>query len=172
MKLTDDQIKALESQYQKDKATAAPPPARDRITVVESVYHHVHDHQVTEYGSKFSEELESAGKPALQVRCDVGESWQMLIDIATSQPANCSQLLVKSLAGRYTTVYPTADERAIEEAKVLEVCCFDSPDLAGIKPQWLIYPRKSMRGQPSDVRQLMIRCRKGAASYLVTLIPE
>jgi len=139
-------------------------PTQDRITVIGTVYHQPYgaDAQAIEY--RFSRLLDTS-EQLYERRLVATEEWK---------PIDCgwidqsSLIVIKNIEGKFLQKNPTEEERKEAEAKVLEVSFADtlSSDV------WLIRPGEAFSGSPSNVKRLCIRCRKGAAKYILYLLPS
>lgn len=138
------------------------PPAR--LTVVEQVVHQV----PTDPGgpavatSRFSRPLKTL-EQTYKRRMTVGETPTPL-DCGWLRDS-CGMLVVENAEGRFAQVYPTDEERAAVDARVVEV-------QFGAEAAILISPGESCRFQPIDPTRIALRCRSGRAVVQVTLVPS
>lgn len=135
---------------------------KDRLTVVEQVYHQPADEQPDGFESKFSCELHDR-EQVYQRRTRVGEE-RKPVDLGWLN--RVSMLVISNETGKNLQVQPSKEEKKEMDEKVLEVS-FD-----GCEHGWLILPGHTMRAKPSDISSLRIRCLKGATKYSVVAIPE
>jgi hypothetical protein len=145
---------------------------RDRITVVEQVYHRPADGgEPTVAETRFSRELASQEQP-FERRAKVGEDWQPL---EHGWLESAGMLLISNEEGRHLQVNPTDEERLSISRRVLELI-YAMEDDELLVPQssctWLIPPGESMRAYPSDVSRLCVRCQSGVARFTLRLYPR
>ena len=153
-------------------AIAKVPDIKDRLTVVESVYHQPFGESPVEIPSRFSRNLKTR-EQVYSRRLTATEDWQSL---ECGWLGNAvGMLVISNDEGKNQQANPTDEERKALAAKVLELCHSDasrtmhSPARRG---EWLIPPGESMRGCPVAAQQLLIRCQSGAAKFTLHLIPE
>ena len=135
--------------------------AKSRLTVVETVYHQNPKEQPTCVDSRHTQVIEG-DEQVWQRRCKVGEEWTP-IDQGWIEACSCFH--VRNDEGRFL-INPTDAEREEVAARVLEIA------FAGqVQHAWLVRPGMTFRGEPSEARSLLIRCRSGEARYTVTFFP-
>lgn len=152
---------------------------RDRLTVVEKVYHQQVGEQPIQIERSFERKLATqdsayTGKP----RRLVSSNWEP-IDIGwLSQGAGSFYLTNEE--GKGLQRKPTPEEEAAIADRVIEVCFTDSDGVptgtdADGKPtgmSFLVPPGEAFRGTPSDVSRLRIRCRSEQAKYSIWVFPR
>jgi hypothetical protein len=137
-------------------------PVKSRLGVVEHVYHQSSNDQPMQVEGRFSRPLLSNEQPfrrkltATQERKRLETAW---IDDA-------GMLCLANEEGKCEQVVPTPEQRALNAAKVVELSYGDSDD------KWLILPGETFRGQPSNVKNLFVRCQCGTAECWVTIFPK
>lgn len=136
---------------------------KDRLTVVETVYHRPFGQDPTAVETGFTRELKTAEQVYTR-RLTATEDWQSL-DCGWLE--SCSSLSIENLAGKNLQVVPSEEERAEIAKQVIEIC-----PLGWDGFPWLVYPGESMRACPSMVTALRIRCLSGKAKFIVSLVPE
>jgi hypothetical protein len=137
-------------------------PARDTITVVQTVYHQPAGEEPTAVTLQYVRPLETSEQPYVR-KIKVGESWQPLDLGWIEQPG---MILLVNDEGKFTQTIPTPEERAEAEAKVVEV---------GLgSPPWLIPPQGSFLGMSSGIgrRLVNLRCQKGTARVTIHVYPR
>lgn len=137
-------------------------PISDRITVVDTVVHYRKDIGPTAYDTRFSREL-TTREQAYDREISVGEEWQPVS--FGWNAANCGMLILKNVGNRKPYIRSTVEERAEWAEKVIEVT-------SDINPQWEIRIGESMRGVPIGPGAILVRCRKGQTTLVVTVIPN
>lgn len=136
---------------------------KDRLTVVETVYHRPSGEDATSVESRFSRELRTINQVYLR-RCRATEEWQ---NLDCGWLSSCSMLCIRNRAGTNLQVIPSDEERKETARKILEVSYCSSP-----RDVWLVYPGESMRASPAQVKELRVRCQSGAVQFDLCLIPE
>lgn len=148
---------------------------KDRLVVVESVYHQPVGKEAKLIASRFSRELSSDEQP-YQRELKASERWEPLdngwIDKA-------GMLVIRNNEGQFLQTQPTEEERQEVAERVLEICCEDRDALSvdndfpiSLFPQWWILPGESMRACPADLGSIYIRCRSGTAQFTLDLLPR
>ena len=146
-------------------ATALPfGKPKDRLIVVESIYHQPASGDPTSFDSRFGVELASQEQP-YERTTTVGEEWTQLS--LGSWITECRMLVLRNEEGNDLRVTPSPEMKAALEAKVLELSDANGPSSV----TWLIAPGTSMRGRPSDLSSLRIRSASGTIKFTVCLYP-
>jgi hypothetical protein len=148
-----------------DKSPVISVPNRDRLTVVETVYHQAAEgfpSVALGDATRFSRELDSDEQPYERHRV-AGEKWEPLdcgwIDAA-------GMLIIRNDEGHFA-VNPTPEQKAeVFNKRVIELS-FDGQNSAVQVP-----PTETCRFYPTDIKQIYLRCREGKARYSIYLIPE
>lgn len=143
----------------------AVPVQRTRVTVQERVYHQNVGEQPTLVEHQFERTLRSDDQP-YQHKTKITEEWRPLGD---SWIERASMVLIKNTEGRFVTVNPTPQEKAVADRKVVEVGLVVGD---AVIPIMLVLPNECARFTPIDFRAVRVRCRHGMASCVVSLMPE
>lgn len=131
---------------------------KDRISVVEAIYHQSPDEQPMSVESRFEIELASSGEqPYIRTRQKVGGNWSL---VETGWAHNPVMIVIKNEEGRYT-VNPTDEERQNVESRVLHVGIGDEVHMLTIGP------RESLRLPIAGGSKVYIRCANYEARYTV-----
>jgi hypothetical protein len=141
----------------------APSPAlRDRLLVVESIFHQSpgEDPYVTEH--RFARSLQTKEQPFTR-KTTAGENWKSL-DCGWIERAG--MLFIINEEGKFRQTNPTEEELREAAKKIIEVSFTTNTDV------WLILPGESMRAYPSNIRNLLVRCRSGTARITAHIFPE
>lgn len=146
-----------------EKQELKPPrPVVDRLTVVDTIYHHRARRNPTSFDVRFTRNLSGSEQPYVREQ-HLTEEWQPL-DCGWIE--GCAMLSIKNLAGQYLVRNPTPEAKAELEQQVVEV----SMGVDGAS--WLVHPGESMRGCPIACKSLYVRCRKGECDITVMLVPS
>lgn len=145
----------------------APPITRDRLVVVESVYHLPLGRPPTMVDVRFSRFL-STEEQARVKKCKATTEWTPF-DLAWLSV--CSMLVVENLEGKFTQKIPTPLEREEAHKKVLEIGVTVGGE-GVVEPCFLVRPGESFRASPKSLSSLRIRSAYGEASFQLTLIPS
>lgn len=130
---------------------------KDRLTIVETVYHRQYGEEATSVESRFTRELETQEQPYTR-RLKVEEDWRSL-DVGWI--AQVGMLIIENTEGKFLHRNPTEAEKAETLKKILEI------KHEGSEGCWLILPGESMRACPSDASSLRIRCQLGIARFTI-----
>ena len=137
----------------------------DRLTVIEKCYHQVYGESAKALPkSTYTRFLEGSEQETYQRTYKVGEEWTSL---DTGWIENASMVILKNLEGTKWTTVPSEEELEEVAKKVVRV----SYKVSGDK-HWIIEPGESMRGTPSHVQDLVLRCEKGEARITICLVPK
>ena len=140
------------------------PDIKDRVTVVETVYHRPFNAEATSVESRFTRDLES-NEQVYRRHLLVTEEWKPL-DCGWLKDAGVGMLVLHNEEGRNLQTRPFQEEKEAISQRVVELA-YGPEDHQG----WLILPGESMRACPSNAKGLFVRCRKGTAQIIVNLIP-
>ena len=151
-----------------ESGEGAEPLSTNRLTVVENVYFQEYDGQPSGITSRFGQSLESE-EQAYNRKIRIGSGWQSL-DCGWVEDA--AQLVISNEEGKHLQAYPTEEEQAAIAAKVIEVSFECLPPGHSPPCMWEILPGQTMRGRPSNVKQILVRCRSGVARAIVFAIPR
>lgn len=135
---------------------------KDRITVVQHIYHQSTGEQPTQIDNNFTRNLETIDQPYVR-RCKATETKQKL-DCGWLQ--DVSRIIIINEEGTNLQVVPTDGERKATAAKILELSFQENG------PGWLILPGESFHGSPSDVSNLLIRSLSGITKYTLHALPR
>lgn len=142
---------------------------KDRITVVDMLYHQRVDKKIRLIESRFSRELEISKQP-YEREFEATEEWQPL-DCGWLE-GKVGMLAITNDEGRFLEVIPTEEEREAVALKVLEIAYDPGDPNHHIPGSWLVPPGESMRGSPSHAESLEIRCQSGTAKFTLHLLPK
>ena len=135
-------------------------PARDTLTVVETVYHQPAGEEPTAVSVQFVRPLETQEQPYVR-KIKVGEQWQPLDLGWVEQPG---MILLVNDEGKFTQVNPTDEERAEAESKVIAV--------GNDSGSWLVYPGSCFRGEAAPFSDVAVRCKSGVARATIHVYPR
>ena len=136
----------------------------DRVTVVETIYHQVQGEQPTTIESRYSRNLKT-DEQLYQRRFTVTEDW-VLLDLGWAGN-NISLLHISNEEGKFPHKIPTPEEIEEVARRVIEVSYAPTSGMG-----WSIPPGESIRGIPTRVESLFLRCVCGKAKCVLTLVPE
>lgn len=166
-------------------ATAPPhprPPARipPRLTVVEQTYHQPVEGSPTAAASAFSRVLASDEQPYVRRFRVEGADW-VAAQSKTCWLESCSMMVIEN-ATPVPPVVPVREGEPPPPAEcVLEVAfavpvpdglTMHDPEPAPPFAALLVLPGESMRAQPAQLQSVLLRCPRGRARVVLTLIPE
>jgi hypothetical protein len=141
------------------------PVQRNRLTVVETIYHWLRDGQPIFVQQGWNRLLDS-DEDGYKRRVVVKQEWQQLdLGWLKSKPLSAVYLANER---EQQAVNPSPEEQAAIEAKVVEVGFAES----GIHAAFQIRPGESMRACPIDADRLYLRSRAGIARINILAIPE
>lgn len=135
---------------------------KDRLTVVEKVYHQPFGKRAVLTQSKFTRGLETKQQPYVRYM-EATEEWQVLDTGWLGD--DVGHLILQNNEEVSRQVNPTEEEREAVAKRVIELGYTESEI-------WLVPPGESMRGQPNRPQYLRYRCRHGTAEFTLTLIPK
>jgi len=144
---------------------------KNRLTVVGSIYFVAANEQPESVDTGFSRDLASEEQPYRR-RLKATEEWQRL-DCGWIKEA--SQVFIANEEGKGLQVNPTDEEREDIARRIIEVSfCEDGegPNDTFISSVWLVSPGESMRGLPSRVDRLCVRCQHGTARFTLYIVPR
>lgn len=136
----------------------------DHLTVRETIYHYRQGRNPTAIEVVFFKKLKTKGQPYPRERT-IGEEWEPLADKSCwiEKP---SMVVIENREGIFPTVNPTDEERQTASEKIIE---YGFKDCIGC---FTVQPASTERFCPSSFENLMIRCRKGEAEIVITILPE
>lgn len=138
-------------------------PARDQLTVVETVYHLASGEEPTAAEVRFVRELETVEQPYVR-KLVIGEEWQPL-DFGWVK--DIGMFVLRNDEGAGLQTMPTDEERAAIMAKVLEL-----GTAAWDNCRWLIFPQDAFRATPKVIEGLVVRCLSGKAKATIYVYPR
>jgi len=136
-------------------------PIRDRITVIDRVYHQRLGEEAQEFPCTFSRELETTEQPYTR-QLVATEEWKPL-DHGWIE--RVGMLIVVNQEGRFLQTNPSKEQKDEAAKKILEL------QYEGSAWSWLIPPGESFRGMPGDITNLLIRSRSGTIKFTVHVLP-
>ncbi len=137
------------------------PDPKNRLTVIETVYHQTTTAEPDSIESRFERELISDEQPYRRTT-KVGEDWTPL-DFGWIEEVG--MIVIQNNEGKGLTKIPTPEEKEELAAKVLEISADPSNS-------WIVRPGESFRGEPAGKRTLCIRSRSGTTHFNVYAIPR
>lgn len=137
---------------------------KDRLTVVDKVYHQPFGKKAVLTQSKFTRGLDS--KHQLYVRyLEATEEWQRLDTGWLGD--DVGHLVIQNDEEVNRQVNPTDAEQEAVAKRVIQLSYLGKSQL-----HWLIPPGESMRGMPLSPQSLYYRCQHGTAEFTLTLVPK
>ena len=145
------------------------PQPSDLLTVVEQVYFHPADREPRMVDSRWFRSLTTKGEQPYERYLKAGPEWQHLdlgwiseAGMVVIQNEEGPDLAKKPLPGQRTRALPSEDPMTIEVryASAGEDDCF------------LVMPRESLRFQPTNAKEVVLRCRGGVAKYHLFVVPR
>ena len=148
-----------------EEVIASPRPMfRDRLTVIDKVYHQPKTGEAFCCESTFERWLDHE-ESVYSRKMKAGEAWQLLkLGWFTDEEKTVGMLLIRNDEGSHRQTLPTDEEKAETAKKVLEV------GVQGIS-LFVIPPGESFRGVPSG-QDVYVRCLGGDCSYTVFAFPK
>jgi hypothetical protein len=140
-------------------------PLKDRVTVVDMVYHqpaNASPSTALGEGSRFYRELHTHEQVYQRNKVATNE-W---LTVDTGWLESCSMLILQNNEGKFS-YRPTPERLEEVKSRVIELS-FDKGKTVSI----VIPPGESCRFSPNNVNQISIRCRNLTATYTLCLIPE
>jgi hypothetical protein len=142
-----------------------------QVTVISNVYFQCPPHQPLLVSSSYSYKPTSDEQPYIR-EMTIGEEWQPL-DCGWIE--RCSLLIIKNEEGRLKDKFPGEKEKEETAARVVEIAVFlwkEERDPERLALFSTISPGRDMRITPIALSDWRIRCRKGKAQVIISLIPE
>jgi len=130
--------------------------------VVEIVYHQQKNRPATSSDNRFTRSLANDQQPFYRIGIEVGKDWQPLIENCWITDIGMIHIFNE---GTRFVVQPTTEEQAEADAKILEI----SEKRAN---GWLIPPKETFRGSPTNPENLWIRSLHGRITYTLTVYPK
>lgn len=146
------------------------------ITVAGTIYHRAGPQaQATAINLRWTRELESDEQPWGPRQFTVTEQWTPL-DCGWLKPELCGMLVIENREGHFTQRIPTEEQRAEAMARVVEIGVTNARALEHYDDHIIaileVRPKESQPLMPVDVSSLRIRCRKGEARCVLTVLPR
>ncbi len=146
--------------------------AKARLTVVSHVYHQPADSSPSDTPVQYSQAIESEEEPWRRW-FNAREEWQPL---QCGWVEQASLLILCNDEGKWLQRNPTAEERAAVEAKVVELGIGDDPGgpviIEDTLPFAEVHPGRGCQFTPTAASRIYVRCRRGNARCVLTLIPK
>ncbi|MDB4786224.1 hypothetical protein OAG36_00670 [bacterium] len=135
----------------------------DRLTVVEQVIHQQFGEPASQFDSRYAIPCTTSDE-VWDRKLMVGEEFQPLVSkhCWIEEPG---MVIITNLAGNFTQVQPTDEERLEEESKVLSICAND-------EQVFYIPAQANMRFWPPTLTRFNIRCINGETKYKITVFPK
>ena len=152
------------------------PMFRDRLTVVDKVYHQPKTGEAFCCETTFERWLDHE-ESVYSRKMKVGKDWQLLkFGWFTDEAKPIGMLVIRNDEGQYRQTLPTDEEKAETAEKVLEVGVVIIappviPDEDEFVRVFLVPPGMSNRVIPADT-PLYVRCLGGECSYTVFAFPK
>ncbi|MFA5056488.1 MAG: hypothetical protein WC485_00105 [Opitutaceae bacterium] len=144
--------------------TAESPASRNRVTIVEHVYHQRQGGEPVEFVTRCSRKLNSDEQPYIRELL-ITEKW-MALDCGWVN--NPGLLLIRNKEGDTPGKIPTPAEASELAQRIIQVA-FDANDSDA---SWLIMPGESMRAVPRNASRLSIRSLHGNIRASLCLMPR
>lgn len=139
------------------------------LTVVCQVYHQPAQGLPTPANPSYGCQLESDEQPYTRW-FNAGSEWKPL-DRGWLEAA--SLLILQNEEGRYPATRPSAEEKQAIAERVVEIGLDPGDgDWNYLTPVLLVRPGRTCTVEPADLKNLMVRCRKGAARCVLYLFPR
>lgn len=152
-------IKAREEQKSEQPKQAK--EIKNRITVVETIYHQEFGENPVMVASRYSRELESYDQP-YERKLVATPTWEPL---ETGWIKECGLMIIKNREECSRMVIPTEEEKEELAKKMLEVSYGD-------RDGWLIPPGETMKAYPRSLEGLGICSLHGNTKYKLYLYPR
>lgn len=148
-------------------AEKAEPAVKNRVTVVEQLYHRAFGDQPVQFESRWSRELNSS-EQAYERRLTIGDQWE---DFDAGWIKRVGMFAIRNEEGRNLQRIPTEEERDKINEKVVEIFFVSEGTSAPFPEAHLfVYPGETAKGCPAV--KMKVRCRSGSARCTVFIIPE
>lgn len=145
---------------------------QDRITVNEMIYHQVLNDQPTSYSMSFERLLPVSSEQVYDRRLTVGEEWKK-IDFGWLTEPGVGLFLIQNLQGKFPFVIPTAEERAAEMSKSIELGVKYSVETPLVQSCGiLILPNESSRLTPREGVEFYLKSLSGSSKYRLIAFPK
>lgn len=142
-----------------------PRAIKNRLTIVEQVYHQQVDQEPVQITTRHTRELESAEQ--CYIRCNKAGETSQALDLGWVVPTSAGTIIIKNTEGQFLSKKPTDEERADLAKRVLIVFDEDSPNSA-----LLVHPGDSLRFSPTDPERWRMVCAHETASYIIHVVPK
>ena len=134
---------------------------KSRLTIVEQVYFQQPGIQPVQETTQFSRQCESDEQVYTRVK-KLSDVW---VDLDSGWVDEASCVMVLNHGNRQHLVNPTSEELLQESDRVVEVAV-RGPTVFG-----LVRVGESLRIEPHDVKNLVIRCRKDTTQVRIIVVP-
>jgi hypothetical protein len=143
---------------------------KNRLTVVERIYHQIPGEQPTLIDYRHSKLLESDESPYIRHNLKLTEEWTLL-DKGWIE-GDVSSIVLSNEEGKSTQVNPTEEEVAALKKKIVEIA-FVLGEIGNFpsKSHQEIPPSEQLRIFPSTGVQIFLRSRCGISKASVTVYP-
>lgn len=136
---------------------------RDRLTVVERIYHQNPEEHPTSYESRFSRELQTKEQPYVR-RATVKDLREL--DTGWIEPEQVGCLFIRNEEGVVRQTILSEGEKAELDRKVIYLG--EDPE----NLRWMILPGESFRATPTTAKGLLICCPNGPAKCSLHVFPK
>lgn len=142
------------------------PVVKDRITVVDLVYHRpAFGGETFTSESRFGRELETFEQVYERKHLAIQEEWAK-VDLGWI--TSCGMLVIQNEEGMFRQQNPTEEEIKRSKSKTIEVCCGEPRS----ENAWLVPAGETIRVVPNATDNIHVRCRSGKAYYTVRAFPS
>ena len=138
---------------------------KSRLTVFEKVYHQRPGEQPRSFEASYDRELESGELPYVR-ELTIGGDWQRIDCGWVTQGLVC----IKNEEATFHRVVPSGAEVDDAQARVIIVACGDLA--GGSDGGFLLRPQETFRAEPTDLKNVQLRCRHASARCTLTVIPS
>ena len=140
-----------------------------RLTVVESVHCQTVDSSPWGISTSFERTLKTDEQPYVR-KLTATEEWTKL---DTGWLTECSMLVLVNEEGLFKGRQPTPEQKIESAKKVIEVgCALPHLDTIRCIGAWELPPKESMRGCPTELSIVFVRCQHGTAKFTVYIFPS
>jgi len=144
----------------------APPPVRDRITMVMHI-HHQHQGEQPHSVEGITEQWLQGTEQPYPRRTTVTDQWKPL-DLGWLSVEDAGMLVVENLEGRNPQRRISKEEQAQIDLKVVEVGRGENDK----ELRLLCPPKGALPVSANSLAGLKIRCRSGSAQCMITVFPR
>lgn len=150
------------------KPLPAPTPPKNRMTVVQYVYHQVPGEQPKLYESRFSRELTTIEQPYVRIT-QIGSEW-IPLDLGWLKDCGVGTVVIENNEGQRFQVIPTKEEKEVISKREVEIALCNE----GEEPRAFLFvpPTETVRFSPRCPNLLKIRCLQGHAKITIQVFPK